>query len=291
MTRLAEGEIEREAKRLLPRMQSEQTLLLQLDESAFGLFVPKNKWRKPVQSISSVMLHALLGRDLLRCVQAAPNITCAYPTAHTKRFYILSDAGRSWVRRLTHADTGFLEQHRLPGRRFIRDTAKANAEYQVNLAESPLGWLRKRKGPDGQPLISEAEYEAGEKLREDYTLAQLSPRVTADWSGMPIQRKTRRAAPETLALNEAVIAAKTRVEAALQAVGPGLADALIESCCLLNGLEQAEKNMGWPQRSGKVVLQIALGRLADHYGMTGSTRRARTVRLWHADPDPTHVDP
>ncbi|MFP4003568.1 MAG: DUF6456 domain-containing protein, partial [Alphaproteobacteria bacterium] len=49
--------------------------------------------------------------------------------------------------------------------------------------------------------------------------------------------------------------------------GPGLADALLQVCCHLKGLEEAERALGWPRRSGKLVLAIALERLAVHYGM------------------------
>jgi hypothetical protein len=54
---------------------------------------------------------------------------------------------------------------------------------------------------------------------------------------------------------------------ALQAVGPRLAGVLIDVCCELKGLEEAEKVNDWPQRAGKVVLQLALTRLARHYGL------------------------
>ena len=42
-----------------------------------------------------------------------------------------------------------------------------------NEAESPLTWLRSRRGKDGKPLISEVQYFAGERLRMDFERAML----------------------------------------------------------------------------------------------------------------------
>ena len=39
-------------------------------------------------------------------------------------------------------------------------------------------------------------------------------------------------------------------------------------CCCLEGLEAAEKRLGWSARSGKIVLRIALMRLHQHYERT-----------------------
>ena len=56
-----------------------------------------------------------------------------------------------------------------------------------------------------------------------------------------------------------------RVAKAMEALGPGLSDIVFRICCFLEGLETAEKRLGWSARSGKVVLKIALERLAAHY--------------------------
>ena len=42
----------------------------------------------------------------------------------------------------------------------------------VNLAESPLGWLRSRA------LIDVRQFETGERLRADYERASIAPSVT-----------------------------------------------------------------------------------------------------------------
>ena len=123
----------------------------------------------------------------------------------------------------------------------------------VNLAESPLGWLKSRGLVDGR------QFEAGERLRAEYEMAALGPRVTMNWAA--------RVDGGTGGLDPALaqIAAKRRFDAALAAVGPGLRDVLWRVVCACEGLPVAEKALGWPARAGKLVLGLALDRLADHY--------------------------
>lgn len=128
----------------------------------------------------------------------------------------------------------------------------------VNLAESPLGWLRVRG------MISDRQFAAGEKLREDWERAQLAPSVTMRWDAPPA-RKGARAAPVPHDPTLAQIAAKRRFEEAVGAVGPGLTDVLWRVVCAGDGMREAERALGWPARAGKLVLGFALDRLADHY--------------------------
>jgi hypothetical protein len=142
------------------------------------------------------------------------------------------------------------------------------------------------------PLLSPQQYEAGERLRADYWFAQMSPRVTANWSALAPSERSRRGAPSAADLRDEVIAAKERVIRALDEVGPEVGGIVVDICCELKGLEEAEKANGWPQRAGKVVLQIALTRLARHYGLIGADRKmrrkSRGLRHWgSADYRPT----
>jgi hypothetical protein len=108
----------------------------------------------------------------------------------------------------------------------------------------------------------------------------MTPRVTANWSNFLSEGSGRRGSPDhgaEIAAN--VIAAKERVRLARKAAGPDLAGMLIDVCCYLKGLETAEKSGGWPQRSGKVVLQIALRQLARHYGFVTVSGEAHASRL------------
>jgi len=157
------------------------------------------------------------------------------------------------------------------------------ARPQRNLAESPIAWLFSRRDSAGNPLITEAQFNAGERLRADFWFAQMSPNVTQNWSAVG-QTQGRRGAPGAGAdLADSVIEAADRVRRALEAVGPELSGVLIDVCCHLKGLEDAERKAGLPQRSGKVILGYALSALARHYGfVTSERRRAVAVRHWGA---------
>lgn len=160
-------------------------------------------------------------------------------------------------------------------------TTRAAADFEkptVNHAESPLAWLRQRRDKHGEAMISAAQFDAGERLRADYGRAQLMPRVTTSWS-----HPAGKCAPSGagVEISDSAIAARERVQRALKAVGPELAGVLIDVCCHLKGLEVAERSAGWPQRSGKVVLQIALTALARHYGLDRNVGAPASVRIRH----------
>jgi hypothetical protein len=155
----------------------------------------------------------------------------------------------------------------------------------VNPDESPIAWLRRRKDRNGEPMISQTQFDAGERLRGDFWFAQMTPRTTTNGSSLSPQQRGRRygAARQSGAdmLDNAAAAAE-RVRRALSSVGPELTGVLIDVCCHLKGLEEAERAAGWPQRSGKIVLQLALTRLARHYGLEThiSANTAGAVRHW-----------
>jgi len=130
----------------------------------------------------------------------------------------------------------------------------------VNLAESPLGWLHARGH------LSDRQFDAGEKLRSDWERANLAPNITMRWTAAPA-RGSRRALAETLTPSERQIVAKQRFDEAITYLGGDLSDIAWRIICGGEGVPAAEKNMGWPARSGKLVLKIALDRLSDYYRM------------------------
>jgi hypothetical protein len=150
--------------------------------------------------------------------------------------------------------------------------------------ESPLDWLRRRRDGNGRPLIGEAAFAAGERLRRDFTFGQMTPRVTVNWdaSGVGAGPSGGRGPAE---LSDNALAARQRLQHALGAVGPELRGVLLDVCCFLKGIEEVERERGWPPRSAKVVLGLALERLARHYGFAdeavGAGRRGR-IEAWGA---------
>ena len=164
----------------------------------------------------------------------------------------------------------------------------ADGMTTIDQAESPLAWLARRKGRDGRLLIEPVQLQAGERLRAEFTRAQLMPRTTSNWSAAVTDNRRGGGLPATF--TEAVVAARQRVRQALDAAGPEFSGLLLDVCCFLKGLADVERDRGWPPRSANVVLQLGLDRLARHYGFSAEARgRARVpVRTWLA-PDAVFV--
>jgi hypothetical protein len=91
--------------------------------------------------------------------------------------------------------------------------------------------------------------------------------VTQNWDRFLTSSGRSTFVPDS-GVNDAPSNARKRVADALAELGPGLSDVVLRCCCYLEGLETAEKKLGWSARSGKIVLRIALIRLKRHYDET-----------------------
>jgi hypothetical protein len=128
----------------------------------------------------------------------------------------------------------------------------------VNLAESPLGWLLARGH------VTPRQFVAGERLRAEWERAQLAPGVTMHWDSASTA-SVRGGSRQGTDLTARQIDARDRFDAAVAAAGPGLADILWRVVCSGEGMREAESALGWPARAGKLVLRLALDRIADFY--------------------------
>ena len=201
---------------------------------------------------------------------------------HSQSGWVIGRNGRLALKRLLAGADPFAAQHQCRTK-YQRSIDGEDSTVTVNDRASPLGWLSRRKDPSGEPMISKIQFAAGERLAQDFQFAGMIPRMTSSWSE-PGTGGQRRSAPGAgIEISDNRLAARQRVRAAINEVGSDLSDILLDICCFQLGLSDAEKARGWPRRSGKLILQIALDRLAAHYGMgkaEQSTHRRNSITHW-----------
>jgi hypothetical protein len=185
--------------------------------------------------------------------------------------------------REANAPNRFRLQHGGIVRRVRSRDDPIGAAYTDN-SESPLAWLARRRDRDGRPFIDPAQLLAGERLRTDFTQAGLTPRVTANWIS-PVTQGRRTVAGDAGGVVDLVLAARERLARTLDAVGPEFSGLLLDVCCFLKGLETVERERHWPPRAARIVLALALDRLARHYGISTEARGPARVRIraWQGD--------
>jgi hypothetical protein len=244
--RPAEQEVLREARRVLRKLAAPRQLLFARD----AVFVLGRS------AISASRITVAAGM-----VQAFAAQGWIAPDGPGR--YVIAPAGRDF---LTRGTEGFAAQHR----EMATGAIDGGARVPVNTAESPLARLKHRG------LIDGVQFAAGEKLRRDFTLAQLTPRMGVNWDA-PVVSGSRGGGEGSI--SDIAMAARQRFNQALGAAGPALSDLLFDVCCHLASLEQVEDARGWARRSARVVLKIALDRLAAHYGF-GAVNNRGEIRSW-----------
>nr|WP_284265757.1 DUF6456 domain-containing protein [Roseicyclus sp. Amp-Y-6] len=265
-----EGTIAREARRILRRLCETDAVLAVAQDMDKAVVLRPGPGGEQTRTavVDRKTAQAFAVKDWIAC-RAAGRIARYTITAAGKaalRRLIDEDRRRRHQAELGFADasTPFQAQHAIWGEAQVAEPGGKSRKLKVNLAESPLAVLARRTGTDGKPFLTPDLVQAGERLREDFERAQMGPRVGQNWDRF-LTGGDRGGFLNDSGLAEGPRAARARVSDALDDLGPGLADVVLRVCCFLEGLESAEKRLGWSARSGKVVLKIGLQRLLRHY--------------------------
>ena len=267
-----EARLEQEARRVLRRLAEPGAMLAVAAEMDKAVVVREGAGGETVRT-------AVVERGVAQALALKDWIACSHPGRIAR--YRITQGGRAAVSRMlaeaenaaqaaaqgfAEAQSPFLAQHggtgAVPG-----GGRAARAGARFHFGESPLIALARRRDRDGKPFLNDTLVAAGERLREDFELAQMGPRTGQNW-----ERFLTGAVDEGFGPGDTMggsTAARDRVAGALRDLGPGLGDVALRCCCYLEGLERTEKRMGWSARSGKIVLRIALQRLKRHYEELG----------------------
>lgn len=260
---LTQARVDQEAKRVLRRLCEQGAVMAVAREMETAVIV-----RETAQG--DQMRTAVVDREIAQAMALKDWISCPDTTARIARYFV-TNAGRAALRRLTAKDdnaaSGFSDARAMisPDDGWdigaIEGEAGRSSRYQA--FESPLVGLSRRRDRDGKPFLDRDLVAAGERLCEDFELAKMGSRIAPDaeafLASTPMPNGPKGAS-----------AAHVRVQSAMRDLGPGLADVAFHCCCMLDGLENTEKSMGWSARSGKIVLRIALQRLIRHYEDQGN---------------------
>lgn len=256
----------REARRILRRLTESGAVLAVVPDMEKAVVVRDT-------ASGTTQRTAVVDTHIAEALALKEWIDCKAPGRIAR--YRITAAGRAALSRmLAQEESGALRPEGLAEAQApfsaAPEAAAPRKRIRYSANETPLTLLARRRDKEGKRFLSDELVAAGERLREDFEIAQMVQRTTQNWESFLTGASQGAGSGDgPMASAEA----RRRVARALGDLGPGLGDVALRCCCYLEGLETTEKRMGWSARSGKIVLRIALQRLRRFYDevQTGET--------------------
>ncbi len=238
------------ALRALERMRHGGVLAPLPSGAGFGVYARGDRRRRPEARVSEADARALEADGAI---------------AAAAQGYVITAAGLARLRRESARESeAYLTQHAnivdraaaAGGLRKARAVAQSSVVHRLASLQSGAG----------APWLSSEELSAAQRLRADWEASQAGLVRGSDWSAAPKSGAARGPG----AAQEAALAkrcdARRRMAAALDALSPPLRRVVERVCLREDGLEALEPAEGWPPRSRKLALKLALAQLAAALG-------------------------
>ena len=146
----------------------------------------------------------------------------------------------------------------------------------VSLDESPLARLAAAREGEA-PFLLAHQVAAGERVRLLVERARLSPRLTMSYEATRTAGGGGATGPADI--SDSAVDARRKLDDVARLLPPDCRGVVFDVCGLLKGLQLVETERGWPRRSAKMVLRIALEQLATHWGLSAEARGRDSGRV------------
>ncbi|NRA86216.1 MAG: hypothetical protein HRU28_02235 [Rhizobiales bacterium] len=199
--------------------------------------------------------------------------------------YIYSEKGKKWVLKFIYFwDLNVNEEMKNVDMFSASIGKKANAAYvELKGDYSPILKLYNRQKNLNNKYLVEQHVQAGQKLFKLFSKANLQPNITMNWDKLESVPQNHYTGEKEQPFGEQVYIARKQLYESLAYVGEEYAAILVEICLFANGLEATEKAMNWPARSGKLLLTMALDKLAKHYKISTAEVKNNKYLSWAKD--------
>lgn len=236
----------RAIERALERLSAHESVLAPVRAGdQYGVFPRGDRRRRPAARIDAASVRAL---------EADGVITRAGQDAFT-----LTNAGAAKMRRV---DGDFIAQHAPIVERDVVDPQGGMRRVRALRSGDVARRLQKIVGVNGAPWFDAAELQAAARLRADWELGEVGLVRGSDWSAPPLGGVARGPGNAQEMAVGRQCDARARLADALAALTPPARRVVERVCFHEQGLEEIERLEGWPPRSAKLALKLALAQVA-----------------------------
>ncbi|MGL1922066.1 MAG: DUF6456 domain-containing protein [Hyphomicrobiales bacterium] len=272
---LCKNEFEREARIILQLMIKKKHVIKKLPFEQMALYRQSTQQLVFVKKLPAAIVKNMANHKWLKLFDLIYNYTEVGQKWLAEFIYFINLEENSHTDNMAEGEGENLKLASLPRRR-SQTVLESGGDY------SPIYKLYNRQRNIRHKYLNETHLQAGQQLFDKFVNANLQPNITMNWEKLASAPQPHYTGVKDTGLGESLYLARKQLYEALEYVGEDFAAILVEVCLFGNGLEATEKALAWPARSGKLLLTMALDRLAQYYKIDVKQKPKSMYLAWAA---------